>query len=583
MITPFVGPASNNGKSHRLVILKRADGSEYRDHLDTDSGFQRQSLLERAALQFDLSPEELTHLDPLIVKAADEEDQRADGKKHTTARGVAPFRPMPLEVFAAPVASFIRTAARAIGCDESTVAIPAIVALAASIGNARQVRIKHGWVEPSVIWAVQVAESGMHKTPAQRAVWAPFYRWQENAVRDHQKALAEYQEQLQNHQRATKGKHKNEWTATAKPEAPACVRYTVSDCTLEALASILDANPRGVPLVADELNSWLRSFGQYKGGRGGDVGHWLAMHSAGYLTVDRKTGDRKTICVARANVSICGGIQPDTLRAALKGEHFDNGLAARLLFAMPPRTPRGWTEQEIPESAYRDLEEVYSQLLSLDFATNDAGICRPIEVPLTPDAKSLFVEFVNRHGQEQAALAGALASAWSKLEGYGARLSLVLHFARYASDPTGVDTSAVDAQSVEAGLRLVEWFKAEARRVYVTLQANDEERERQHFAEIIRRQEKPVTARDLAKATRLVADADEAESVLNDLAKAGYGHWETQAPGDKGGRPTSRFVLDSPVDETPLNHRENDSFGYADGYRESVSQNGSERVRESKK
>ena len=54
------GPQSRNGKPGRLVIIQRGDGQEYRDHIDSNSGFQRQQLLERAAAQFDLAPEDLT-------------------------------------------------------------------------------------------------------------------------------------------------------------------------------------------------------------------------------------------------------------------------------------------------------------------------------------------------------------------------------------------------------------------------------------------------------------------------------------------------------------------------------------------
>ena len=74
--------------------------------------------------------------------------------------------------------------------------------------------------------------------------------------------------------------------------------------------------------------------------------------SPGTLLVNRKTG-RNLIYVPRAAVAVCGGTQPRTLAAALAGryssdgsealekpsaEHFANGLAARLLLAMPPPT-----------------------------------------------------------------------------------------------------------------------------------------------------------------------------------------------------------------------------------------------------
>ena len=70
-----------------------------------------------------------------------------------------------------------------------------------------------------------------------------------------------------------------------------------------------------------------------------DVSAWLEMHNAGMLLIDRKGGAAITH-VTHAAVSITGGIQPSVLRAALSSELFENGLAARLLLAMPTPPPR---------------------------------------------------------------------------------------------------------------------------------------------------------------------------------------------------------------------------------------------------
>ena len=61
-----------------------------------------------------------------------------------------------------------------------------------------------------------------------------------------------------------------------------------SDATVEAVAPILEANPRGVLLARDELAGWIRSFDRYAGGKGGgDAAHWLSMHNGEAVVVDR--------------------------------------------------------------------------------------------------------------------------------------------------------------------------------------------------------------------------------------------------------------------------------------------------------
>jgi len=57
----FCGPT--NGKPRRLVVLRHSE-TEFRDKIDCDSAFQREQLLQRAAMQFDVAPEELQ---PLVL------------------------------------------------------------------------------------------------------------------------------------------------------------------------------------------------------------------------------------------------------------------------------------------------------------------------------------------------------------------------------------------------------------------------------------------------------------------------------------------------------------------------------------
>jgi hypothetical protein len=83
MIQVFAAP--RNGRAQRLVILRNGR-DEYRDSIDTDSGFQRESLLARAAARFDLPVEEMQPLDAEIVRQADVEDEREEGQQRRPVR-----------------------------------------------------------------------------------------------------------------------------------------------------------------------------------------------------------------------------------------------------------------------------------------------------------------------------------------------------------------------------------------------------------------------------------------------------------------------------------------------------------------
>ena len=160
---------------------------------------------------------------------------------------------------------------------------------------------------------------------------------------------------------------------------------------MEALAVLLQNQPRGLLVAHDELSGWTGSFDAYKSGGGGkDVATWLSLHRAGAVVVDRKSG-QKLIRVPRASVSVCGGIQPAILTRSLSGhngesvdgkgqEHVENGLLARLLLAMPPRKPKRWTEADVLYDVQQNLRTVVERLLALDMPMDDNGEMQPRDI-----------------------------------------------------------------------------------------------------------------------------------------------------------------------------------------------------------
>ena len=252
-------------------------------------------------------------------------------------------------------------------------------------------------------------------------------------------------------------------------------------------------------------------------------------------------------------MSIAGGIQPETLRRALGREHFENGLAARLLLAFPPKQPRRWSEATVSEAVERELARTFDRLLALDFGSDADCRHRPIDLPLTPEAREVWIDFYNRHGSEQMELTGNEAALASKLEGTAPRLALIVQL---VSDPNSM---AVDEVSMAAGITLADWFGHEGRRVYGVLDESDEERDRRRLVEWIERKGGLATPRDVQMGCRWLREAGAAEAALDALAKAGWGGWRDLPTTAKGGRPARVFALSTPstVNGTPMNAGEN--------------------------
>jgi hypothetical protein len=468
-----------------------------------------------------------------------------------TVRRTAQYRPFPVEALPEPIAEYVRQAAAALGCDPAYVAPPVVAAVASAIGNTRTIRLKRGWTEPSVIWSVTVGESGTLKSQAYYAAVGYLFRVQNAHRAAYNAQFAEYREK--------KRKAKQEGTDPGDP--PTMKRIICSDVTIERLAEMLEDAPRGLLAGRDELSAWLGSFARYKGKQGGsDLPNWLEIFRAGTIVYDRKTGERRTIIVPHAAVSVAGGIQPGVLARALTSEFFEAGLAARLLLAMPVAPPKRWSEVEVAPEVEAVYHEVLDRLLALNFGCDASEESVPYVLHLSPDAKAAWVRFYNGWAQAQAAVEGELAAALSKLEAYAARFALLHHVVSKVAKGED-DRVPVERESVEAGIVLCRWFGAESRRIYATLSESEEERTRRKLVEHIQSRGGGITPRELQRSnSRKYPTAEAAETALKMLVEDGLGFWEEPGATPRGGQP-ARYLRLHPTHDTT----DTTDDGYADG------------------
>ncbi len=476
------------------------------------------------------------------------------------------FSPFPVDVLPEPLGAFVAEAARAIVCDASFVALPLLSGLASAIGNTYRIELKPGWSEPAIVWTAIVGESGTAKSPALELALRPIRKRQHEAMKRHAAELEKHRSALLVYERDVAHWKQSKPCAAPpdKPEAPTAERCWTDDATIESVAVLLHQNPRGLLMARDELAGWF-NFDRYTQGKGAEAAKWLEMFGGRAMQVDRKGSG--TLYIPHASVSIAGGIQPGTLRRALVEEHRDNGLAARLLFAMPPRKPKRWTEAHVNPAIQARVAAVFVWLFDLTPDSDDEGNERPRLVRLSDDGKRAWVAFYNEHAHEQVKLTGEESAAWSKLEGYAARLALLVHMIRRAAgDPTLADRELVDAASIAAGVVLARWFGNEARRVYAILGESEDGRLSRRLVEWIAGQGGGVTVRDVTHGVRAYrGDPDKAERALSDLVEAGVGCWVTDTHGPQGGRPTQRFRLVPSVTVTDSPTIPGEGVGSGDG------------------
>jgi len=467
-----------------------------------------------------------------------EPEDSGDGNN---ASPILEYLPPPIDRLPSPLAEYVAACAEAIGCDPCLVAMPALAACAAAIGDARAIQVKAGWIELAILWTLIIAPSGALKTPAMKAAMIGLEEAQRKAFDQYRQAEEQHKAEVANWIKHNRN--------GPEPTPPMLASYYVGDATLEAVGALLDTNPRGLLQKRDELSGWLGGFDKYSDGN--EAAQWLEFHSGNSVRIDRKGGEKKTIYLPRALVSVTGTIQEPVLLKLLAGDdakHLDNGLAARFLMVRPPERTRQWREAITQPALTRQYVDLFGDLLKLTPNIDpETGRREPVTMTWAPQAKARFVEFVNSHGAEMRGLkSDRLKSAWSKLEGQAARLALMFHCIRETYLPSpGDNANTISADTLDAALVWIEWLKNETRRIYYTLSNKGDARQADKLIAFARRKSGSITVRDAARVGAGGRDVAAVEKLMAGLVAAGFAEWHEPAQ-PNGGRPTRYFKLKLP-------------------------------------
>jgi len=433
-------------------------------------------------------------------------------------------------LYALPVVlrPFVETGAEAIQCPPDFVAVPLLTALGAVIGRTYVIEVKPGWQEPTALWTVVVGRPGTAKSPALRLATKPLSTLQRKLAEEHAIQMDIYDVEAKHHKKDFKRWERDQKSADnppAEPEKPVSRRIIVSDATVEALAPIMLDNPRGIILFRDELAGWINSMNQYKGNKGGDVQFFLSTWNGAPVIVDRKSQQGENINIPETYLAVTGSCQPEVLLRTLGRERQEDGFASRLLVCWPKETPRKWVDGGVDVSVTLPVEQLFVKLCKLEMA-GEGGDRYPHVLKFSPEGMEAFREVINDHFNQKDlyGLKGPIVAAWAKMEGYLARLALIIQLIRrHSEDGVG---DGVDERSVYMAAALSDYFLAHAARLYGMV---DEAKvlslckRAEEWAEKHRKQQ--LAGRDII-AARIVADKAQALVVLEQLAASGRWSWD---------------------------------------------------------
>ena len=342
-------------------------------------------------------------------------------------RGALPE--FPEQELGAELREVVKRVAFGAGVSADHVVLPLLSIAGSLVGSVRRVQAVPSWTEPMTLWAAVVDYSGGGKTPGIAAIKKPLdyvedelkpdidelRRGHELRVEQARAAKKAWKAELEKHP------HTPPPTDADEPGRFIAPRLYTIDVTIERMAELLQARPRGALLIYDELAGWFNNMSRYS--KGDDKQFWLMSWDGGAYSVERKTAPAP-IAVPNLLIGLIGGLQPDKLAECFRGAA--DGTYARFLFAWPPRTPYRPLAEHVKEID-ADIVKILRRLAQLedrDFPAN--------RIPLTRQAAAAFEGFRQLIHEDAEALDGRARDWWSKAPAHILRLAGTLTYVEWA-------------------------------------------------------------------------------------------------------------------------------------------------------
>jgi hypothetical protein len=314
-------------------------------------------------------------------------------------------------------------------------------------------------------------------------------------------------------------------------------RLHMSNATIERVAQLLEVQPQGALLLSDELASLFLNMRRYSNGQ--DNEFWLEAWNGAPYTVERIS--RPAIALDHLLVGLVGGLQPDKLARAFKGDL--DGMYARFLFSWPPE-PSYRPLAKVGAEVEPEIVNAITRLVQLKSGESEEGGFAPRACALSEEAAERFEQFRKSWDAGKQALDGREREWWAKEPAHVLRLAGALCFLDWAF-VGGDEPTEIGDGHLQAAIALVGYFWEHARACLRQVGLSDRHADaRRSLRWISANNKKQVTREEIrGEALGRKLDAAETETLLQNLEKAGWVRKILQPSGPKGGRPPSRWSV----------------------------------------
>lgn len=281
---------------------------------------------------------------------------------------------LPIDRLSESVQDYIRTVTESYGCPQDYVVASCLIT--AGIAAGKKVKLlTNPYTNYSDDFVCLVGKPSRNKTGPLKEVTMP--------LREHDKTdFAKYSEA-----KAAYDQNKRE-DKNFSGEQPIFHQRVVGDSTSESRNTLL-AQGDMIIIVADELKSFVDSFGRYsKGGNGSaaELSQVLSIWSNVSFTINRKSEDTKL--VDDPAMSAIGGIQPGPLGKSFGVDSLmDSGFPQRFLFVYPYKAD--FIKRHDRKRMTQEMRTCWSDIIGRLFSME------PLTLQLSHEAERLYADYAD--------------------------------------------------------------------------------------------------------------------------------------------------------------------------------------------
>jgi hypothetical protein len=335
----------------------------------------------------------------------------------------------PLEVFPKPFRALIEHLKKVTGFDRNLSAISFLSASATYIGSSVQL-FNGTYKSKPIFWCVLVGRSGIGKS---HIMELPFKYLQSLENRDWE----QYELSLQSI---------DEESHLPEPKSTILI-----DATMESIYKAHKLNDKGLVLIKDEVNAWLKDFNKYNNG-GGEKDTLLSLFDGKQLKVHRAS--KNTLHLSGTCINIIGGVQPERLSYFLSDDNLVSGFFHRFLFSrVEEDVPLLHSREKLNTELLEQVNIIFQKLYEFENTTLDV----PSEVfnlYLKWQNEKTLENFKNPFGEK----------LQSKLQTYMWRFCIILDLLeQVTNDERRTD---ITQDTMNRAIILAEYFRNESTAIY---------------------------------------------------------------------------------------------------------------------